>query len=268
MSPGAGVGNTSKDGAIIRMLASLLDEYGVDWYEVPISSISYSLTQDSYDACVHEILLNGTDICIGDFWVTPDRFALVTMVQPLYNIRLTFITSRLGRRRARSVYSSMRGNVKPFSYDVWLATFGTLAYVGLAFWWIEGGRSSEDDDSPLEGSTPSQRLVTSQAWAFQSLWGGGDIRYGPRTVGVWMCVFGLSFLITVLMANYTADVTADLVALTHEEGAISSLDDVIRQKVHACTRHAHSFSLHIVCARIFDFAQRHENRVSLFSYRP
>jgi hypothetical protein len=38
-----------------------------------VSEASKSRFSSSYTACVHEVALGETDICIGNFWMTPQR---------------------------------------------------------------------------------------------------------------------------------------------------------------------------------------------------
>jgi hypothetical protein len=38
-----------------------------------IANVNRSM--DSWWGCVHEIAINNTDVCIGDFWVTNERAA-------------------------------------------------------------------------------------------------------------------------------------------------------------------------------------------------
>jgi hypothetical protein len=57
--------NGKRDGSIARFTARLLKDAGVEWTEVPISRQAKFHHSDSRTACVHEVAVGGTDLCIG-----------------------------------------------------------------------------------------------------------------------------------------------------------------------------------------------------------
>ena len=62
-----------RDGSIARFTARLLKDAGIEWREVPISRQANFLESDSRTACVHEVSIGGTDLCIGACSLPPPR---------------------------------------------------------------------------------------------------------------------------------------------------------------------------------------------------
>ena len=67
-----------KAGSVVEFVEQyILREYGIAWEVVPVSAASTAFSpQSSYTACVHEIVLGGTDLCVGNFWPTFERRSL------------------------------------------------------------------------------------------------------------------------------------------------------------------------------------------------
>lgn len=76
---GNGIADSGFYGSFVKFVFDTLTEYGVKWYYVPVSpSSKIASPESSYTACVHEIALGNTDLCVGPFWVTAERRAMAT----------------------------------------------------------------------------------------------------------------------------------------------------------------------------------------------
>ena len=224
-----GIGGTKKDGAIVRFYNDLLTRHRISWYEVPISAASYAFSpESSFTACVHEVALNGTDLCLAPFWVTSQRTQLASFPQPLYNDVFVTVTIKESSG-VMSLSEAMQTPFTPFTWQMWFALVGTLFYVSIVMWILEGG--TNDDDFP-EASN-SQKLFKSVLVSFMAFWSAGDLRFGPKTFDGWITISGLAFCIMVLITNYQADVTADLIG-SKARGAMASLEDGITKSLPIC----------------------------------
>ena len=67
----------SKDGSVVRLMKDIAAEADFTWEVHNVSEASKSRYSSSYDACVHEIALGHTDLCIGSFWMNTDRLRRV-----------------------------------------------------------------------------------------------------------------------------------------------------------------------------------------------
>lgn len=58
----------SKDGSVVQFMKDLKEETGFDWTIHEVTDTSRSRYSSSFTACVHEVALGETDLCIGNFW--------------------------------------------------------------------------------------------------------------------------------------------------------------------------------------------------------
>jgi len=67
--------NGTPAGPVWDMVTSWYDDFGVTLVVQKPSPASFSAaeTTSSWLACCHEVAVNSTDICVGDFWAMPDR---------------------------------------------------------------------------------------------------------------------------------------------------------------------------------------------------
>jgi hypothetical protein len=67
----------TRDGSVLRFMARVFAEYQIQWVVQPISNASLSkFPGSSFTACVFEVGLNETDICIGSF-ISPHRMRVL-----------------------------------------------------------------------------------------------------------------------------------------------------------------------------------------------
>lgn len=58
-----------KDGAFVKFMQDIAADAGFTWEVHNVSEASKSRFSSSYTACVHEVALGETDLCIGNFWM-------------------------------------------------------------------------------------------------------------------------------------------------------------------------------------------------------
>ena len=149
-------GTSMRDGSIVRFVTDILDmprpgRAALPWVEVPISDESRAYSpSSSFTACVHDVALNNTDICVGSFWAFEFRRRLAAFTTSIENVRLYVIAKQRPPNQMLDVL--MARPFIPFSWDMWLALFLTLAYAGYAIYTLDatGFRDVETDDAPLD----------------------------------------------------------------------------------------------------------------------
>ena len=58
-----------RTGAYVGFIREVLEEAGLNWTFVEISSVSRAFSpRSSYTACVYEVSIGGADLCLGNFW--------------------------------------------------------------------------------------------------------------------------------------------------------------------------------------------------------
>ena len=60
--------NGNRDGSMVKLMQEVAVAGQFTWEPHAVSNDSLSRYSSSYTACVHEVALNRTDICIGNFW--------------------------------------------------------------------------------------------------------------------------------------------------------------------------------------------------------
>ena len=79
-----------------RFFDAIWKEYGTTHYTVvEVSQRSVDKTGSSWTACVYEIALGTTDVCVADYWTTPARRALgdrVSFSTAVYQTKSAFTT--------------------------------------------------------------------------------------------------------------------------------------------------------------------------------
>ena len=257
-------GTSLRDGSIPRFFAQLLDEVGLAWVEVNITAESRAYSPDSsFTACVHDVALNNTDLCWGSFWAFEYRRRLSPFTAALEHVGMYVIAPRASDDEGSLVnLDELRAVLgkpfTPFVIELWAVLLFALGFAGWAMYTLDatGWEDDEDDDEPLEGMgeqghaleglTAEQKrqlkwmrkkrhifcpatwddtkdITLSMTLAIHTFTGGVNL-FKPRSAQSWTVFLGLTFMITVLLANYTAQVTAQVV-VSATTAQISSLQE-------------------------------------------
>ena len=269
---GKGVGNTQRDGAIVIFIDQLLTTYGLSWYEVTISDDSHAFSPaSSYTACIHDIALNRTDVCVGPFWTPAFRRKLVAFTGDLFSAQFALVVRQLPATQ-RTFAEMVASPFEPFEAEVWAYLVLTLFYVGLIRWAIQpngdgrnievvmrsvaktvdtsyrrnakgrggGGqcgdsaRSVAAADATLRDRTwrAFKELLFNQGVAFQGFL--GDWRGDdPSALSQWINLLGASFAMLVVITFYTAQVTRSLI-FSSSVRAVSSLEGAVAGRMPIC----------------------------------
>jgi hypothetical protein len=118
----------SVDGSVVAFMHSIAAEVGATLEFHPVSNASRQQVYNqlgstsSYTACVHEVALNETDFCIGNFWITNERLLMSTFSGTLYEdvIKLIVLTddTTAGMTWWDWTWKRLRVPAKPFTPDV------------------------------------------------------------------------------------------------------------------------------------------------------
>ena len=160
---GLGIGDSGRDGAVVRLVAKMHEAYGVAWRSVPISDDARALSPlSSYTACVIDIALNRTDLCFGPFWTPEFRRKLVTFSGNIFNTDLTLVVPQVANTEV-TFHDMISRPFTPFSNEVWMWLVLTLVYVGVVRWAIEPAGEADDIQHNLEGLSARNVFGENQA---------------------------------------------------------------------------------------------------------
>ena len=244
LSDAPGIRNTGWDGSVPRFFVAAMAAYNISWEftngdgSVSAESAAFPVSS-SFTRCVHEVSLNNTDICLGNFWPTAERRMLAAFTSTQYNDEFIAIVRTQGAVVSRTTFGSwLYKPFQPFSNELWAVLVVTALFAGLVMWVIEGG--TNDADFP-----DASRGVSEGMWKSLQIFGGGcDIRFGATTYLGKLVVIVFSFAVVVLMALYTAKVTTQLVTqVTEARKEISSFTQALETGQTMCAMEACSVGL-------------------------
>jgi hypothetical protein len=67
-----------RKGSFLAFFRRLSDLYRIKWEQVPLSNASQAYSpESSFTACVNDVAIGRTDVCVADFWDTPARRQLL-----------------------------------------------------------------------------------------------------------------------------------------------------------------------------------------------
>ena len=234
-----GVGGTRRDGSVVRFFAQLAQDYGATWREVPISAASRTFSpQSSFTACVHELALNATDLCIGNFWPTADRQRLVSFTVPIYTDEFRLVVPKVNTTKGLDVILVLGAPFEPFTSGTWLGLVLTALYFGVIMWLTEGGVNQEDfpERSPMSGMALG---IYKALHALLSM----DFRFAPASNSGKLAMLSFSFTTLLVVTFYAAQVTSNMVRRDQAEGTVQSLDEAIDRDYTFCLLQAISTSV-------------------------
>jgi hypothetical protein len=87
----------NKRGSFVEFMNRLASTYKFVYVPQEISNVSRTkFPSSSFTACVHDVAINHTDLCIANFWLTAQRRALTTMTAPLSTDDMYLVTPEAG----------------------------------------------------------------------------------------------------------------------------------------------------------------------------
>lgn len=197
-----GIGGTQRDGSMVRFWDQLANDYSITWQEVPVSAASSAFSpQSSFTACVHELALNATDLCIGNFWPTAERQRLASFSIPIYSDEFKLVVARSNETTLWDI-STLYKPFEPFSGMTWLCLILSTMFFGFVMWVVEAAHNQDDfpERSPSSGIAFG---VFRAMFAFITL----DFRFAPTTIVGRLCLLIFSFSSLLLVTYYAAQVT-------------------------------------------------------------
>ncbi|KAJ7947054.1 Glutamate receptor [Quillaja saponaria] len=149
----------------------------------------------SYDDLVDHVIDKTYDAIVGDITILANRSKFVEFTQPYTESGLSMIVPI---EREGSAWLFM----KPFTWELWLLTSGTLIYTMFVIWFLEH-RSNDEFRGPWKN-----QISTTMWFAFSSLFFAHREKitsnFARVVVVVWL------FLVFVLTSSYTASLSSML----------------------------------------------------------
>jgi len=207
-------------------------------YNFEITEKSPSSTRfspgSSFTACIHDIALNNTDVCVGNFWMTEQRQMIsgFRFTASTYQDNFFLVTRRT--EEAGNVLLSLDWlaglPVQPFTLGLWMLVLTALTFMGFCKWLIEGW----ENDEAFPSKDRSSSIRRSIFFSFQSFFGNGDFKETPATGPGQIAYISLSLLVLVLLTAYLAQMTTILSRAEVHATEFLSLNNVVSKGGTVC----------------------------------
>lgn len=193
-----------------------------------LSPASRELYSSDYSACVHDVALGHLDLCVGDFWDTPERRAKKVIFSPIYSEWIYLHTTVAPRKLA--VWEYLYQPLRPFSMSLWMLIFTVIPASGVFLAVLEY-------EGPLAGLVRRPTL-RSTGWSMylsilSFLDAGVLVVHRPHTYGGKVFAVGLAFFACVVFASFTAS-TASFLIFKSRDHAVESLEEAIAEGMQIC----------------------------------
>ncbi|KAL3522406.1 hypothetical protein ACH5RR_015240 [Cinchona calisaya] len=187
--------NTNKnkpEGFCIDLFEEVLKLLEQD-YTLPYDFVPYN---GSYEDLVDHVINKTYDVVVGDVTILANRSKYVDFTHPFAESGLSMVVPVKREVQRAWIF------VKPFTVNMWIATFGILFYTMIVVWYME------HKSNPQFGGSRKDQLGTALWFTFCSLFFAHkenvESNYSKAVVAVWL------FLVFVLTSSYTASLTSML----------------------------------------------------------
>jgi len=222
-------GDGDVEGSFPLFFDRIFEEHGIEKIFTPISQTSFDLFPlSSYSACVHEVALGNTDICVADHFSTSERRAMSTFVATIYDANLK-VLSKINVQGDRSVKQLFENNpVEVFDSLVWFLILVSLMYGAGAVYYI---------DIYLNKHPDGDDLVTYFFMGFSTFTGqgAGSERFEAKRRVTMMVILLVSFFSLIFTALFTAQMTSNFVTSnSNVVTEFNSIRDVLSADAKIC----------------------------------
>ena len=141
------------EGALPPFLTFLEKNYGVNLKLQRLSPEAIargSATGNTWWGCVHEVAVEATDMCLGDFWATPSRTTYMAphgaFTAPFDKADYVLLTELVAVTKSTvSFADALQSPFHPFTSDLWFLILACIVLHGVAYHFAEyiGARTRE-----------------------------------------------------------------------------------------------------------------------------
>lgn len=103
------------------------------------STTNIDMGGSTWWGCLHELTINATDLCVGDFWVYPERRAFLAPYAT-YTVPFAaadFVAVAMAENLESSLWDKALTPLQSFTNGLWLTTVGIMIINWLGYTWAE-----------------------------------------------------------------------------------------------------------------------------------
>jgi len=178
-----------------------------------------------FSACINDVGVGRLDICLGDFWVTAERFKMVNFLPPVRSDSLFLVKNS---KESETFGAILEKPFLPFEWSLWGFIVLTLVVMGLLIACAE--YEHNEDDFPDQ--RPWIAAIKGIYISVFSYMNQGP-QNNPMTPGGRLMSMGLGLFLILAISAYTANLATFLMMKNFIAG-IDDLDGAIEQNLKIC----------------------------------
>ena len=206
------------DGSLIGVmpeyLRSILQESGIEIVETEISATAHKVAKELlmdnvFDACIYDVALNNTDICVVDYWATDQRARVAPFTASVLEDQFYLVKVASDDDHSLSFGAAVERTFKPFTAGAWIMILANIVIYSILIYLIE--RCEQGEKLQLHSEPDGESLNTSLFRGLLSF-NGGDSRHEVKSWSANLVngAFGLMLMFT--FTAYGANLATFLVA--------------------------------------------------------
>lgn len=185
-----------------------------EYDQVTASSVANN-DGDMWTGCVEDVARGETDMCIGDFWQTPQRSRISAFSLSWFDDKIG--AQVLAQKSTTDWNAAMSAMFMPFSPDLWILLILLIVVLAIFQLILEGINSPEFEDQEKTRDKYFHTFTN----VFKSLLEAGSA-LEPKTKSGKILSLGISWLSMLLIAGYTANLASMLTV----QATLASADEV------------------------------------------
>jgi len=178
-----------------------------------------------FQACVNDVGLGRLDICLGDFWVTSERYKMVNFLPPYKNDALFLFRNS---KESDEIVDILQKPFMPFEWSLWGFICVVLVVMGLLLACAEY-EHNEDDFPDQRWWVAAMKGVYISAFSYMNQ----GPQNNPMTPGGRLMSMGLGLFLILAISAYTANLATFLMMKNYVTG-IENLQDAITKGYRIC----------------------------------
>lgn len=196
-----------------------------------LSASSAALYASEYSRCAHDVSLGHLDLCIGDFWDTPERRKKkVTFSNTVYSEAFYLYTRFV--EEEKSLSERLTEPLRPFKLSLWLLICAVVVAAGFILLYFERSAPGGDFDGLNWAGFVKQCLFLSGSSLVD-----GTIVFSPKTPSGKLFSVVLAFFICVVIASFTGNTASFLLHQTPHSD-VRDLDQALSLGYRICMQEA------------------------------
>ncbi len=226
-----GDGRSDWDGTLIALYDELVTRAGFTMTETAISSTAKAQSSSRWSQCVHDVQNDNIDLCVGDFYLTPERWTQANFVTPYSSVLIGMWVPPGAVDNSFSAKISK--TFAPFEASLWLIIILGGALASLLYVIFEA------DHNLLEfpkGATLHENVKKSLYMAILSTFVRGKAVQSPRTDEGRFLILGFGFFVLMTVSSYTAMMAATLTAVNTP--VYQNVADAVAKNARFCGTHS------------------------------